>query len=71
MKHEEVEGLAMLNEATKKAVVTEMAPAQLATHLKLNADRYNTYAVELAGTLLRQLEVAKPTRMWVDHVGAR
>ena len=33
----------MLNEVTKKAIVTEKAPPEMATHLKLNADRYNTY----------------------------
>ena len=33
-KHEELTGTAMLNEATKKAIVTEMAPPELATHLK-------------------------------------
>ena len=34
----------MLNEATQKAVVIEMATPELATRLKLNADRYNTCA---------------------------
>ena len=34
----------MLNEATTKAFVTEMAPPELATHLRLNDNRYNTYA---------------------------
>ena len=43
-KHEENTGAAMLNEATKKAIATDMAPPELATHLKLNAHRYNTYA---------------------------
>ena len=33
----------MLDEATKKAVVTGMAPPELARRLKLNADRCNTY----------------------------
>ena len=35
---------------TKNAIVTEVAPPKLATHLKLNADRYNAYADEMAGT---------------------
>ena len=57
---EEITGAAVLNEATKKATVTEVAPPGLATHLRLNADRYNTYVQhEMAGTQLCQLEVAK------------
>ena len=31
-KHKEITGSAMLNEGTKKAIVTEMAPPELATH---------------------------------------
>ena len=59
----------LLNQATKKAIVIEMVPPELATHLRLDADRYNTYAhMDMAGTQLCQLEVAKPaTTMWIDH----
>ena len=42
-KHAEGPGAAMLNEATKKAIV---APPELATHLKLNVDRRTTYALK-------------------------
>ena len=35
---------AMLSAATEKAIVTKMTPPELATHLKLNADRYSAYA---------------------------
>ena len=40
---EEITEAAMLNEATKKDIVIKMAPPELAPHLRLNADRYNTY----------------------------
>ena len=43
-KHEEITGAASLNEATKKAIATDMAPPDLAAHWKLNAHRHNTYA---------------------------
>ena len=35
---------AMLSAATEKAIVTKMTPPELATHLKLNPDRYSAYA---------------------------
>ena len=60
----------MLNEATKKAIVTEMAPPELATHLKLNADRYNTYAL-MRWQVLSHVNLklpSQPTSMWIDHV---
>ena len=34
----------MLNEAATKAIETEVAPPDLATHLMLNAERCTTYA---------------------------
>ena len=43
-KHDEAMGETMLNEATKKVIVTEMAPPELAVLLKLNADKYSTHA---------------------------
>ena len=43
-KHKATTRAAKLNEATKKAIVAEMAPPELATHLKRNEDRYNTCA---------------------------
>ena len=46
---------------SKKAIVTEMAPPELATHLKLNADRYNTCADQIRLP-------SQPTNLWIDHV---
>ena len=37
-KHEEITGAATLNKATTKAIVTEMASPELATHLKLQPE---------------------------------
>ena len=61
-KHDEITGAAMLNEATKKAIVTQMAPSELARHLRLNADRTD----EMAGSQSRQLEVTMPAHNHVD-----
>ena len=57
----------MLNEAIKRAIVTEMAPPQLATRLRLNADRQNTYG-QMIWQVLRyvNLKVAEPARKHVD-----
>ena len=60
----------MLNEATKKAIVTEMAPPELATQLKLNADRYDTHA-QMTWQVLSYVNLklpSQPTTMWIDHV---
>ena len=60
----------MLNEATKTAIVTEMAPPELALHLKLNADRYNTTAQTkwLVLSSVNWKLPSQPTSMWVHHV---
>ena len=60
----------MLNEANKRAIVTEMAPQELATHLKLNADRYSTNASEMWQVVSHvNLKLpTQPTSMWIDHV---
>ena len=57
----------MLNEATKKAIVTEMLSPELATHLSLNADRtQHVRTDEMAATQLSQLEVTVPAHNHVD-----
>ena len=58
----------MLNEATKKAMVTEMTPPDLATHLKLDADRHSTLrSDEVSGGQLCELEIAEPAHEHVDR----
>ena len=69
-RHADVTGAALLNEATKKSIVAEMAPPELATDLRLNADRHNTYAqmkwqVLICGNMKLPRQ---PTTMRVDHV---
>ena len=51
----------MVNEATKRAIVTEMSPPELAAHLKLNADRYNTYA-RMTWQVLRSVNLKLPSQ---------
>ena len=69
-KHEEITGAAMLNGATKKAVATERAPPELATHLRLNAARYNTNSQMIRQVLscVNLKLLSQPTTMWTDHV---
>ena len=69
-KHAEIIGAAMLNEATKKAISVTMAPPELATHLRLNADMYNTYA-QMNWQVLSIVKLklpSQPTTMWIDVV---
>ena len=67
-KHEEITGSPM-NEATKKATVSEMAPAGLAAHLKLDADRCSTYLqMEWQVVSYVNLKLPSHTRnLWTDH----
>ena len=61
-KHDEITGAAMLNEATKQVIVTE--------HLKLNADRYYTYA-QMKWQMVSHVNLklpSQPTHMWIDRV---
>ena len=54
---------AMLSAATEKAIVTKMTPPELATHLKLNADRYSAYAqMKWQVVELRHFEAAEPPK---------
>ena len=64
--HEEITRAALLNEATKKAIVTDMAPPELATHLKLNADRHTTDAQMMAIGQPRQSQDAESVHGYVD-----
>ena len=60
----------MLNDATKEAIVTKMAPPELGTHVKLNADRYDAYA-QMTWQVLSYVNLklpSQPTIMWIDHV---
>ena len=68
-KHYEITGAGTLNESTKKAIVTEMAPPEQATHLTLNADRYNTYA-QMKRQVLSYVNLklpSQPTTTWIDN----
>ena len=52
------------------AVVTKMAPPELATHLKLNAHRYTTYA-QVKWQVVRSVNLKMPSRhvdMRIGHV---
>ena len=70
-RHEEITVAAMLNEATKKAIVTNLAPPALPTHLRLNADRYTTYA-EMKCQVVSYVDLkmsSQPMDMCIHHVG--
>ena len=71
-KHEEVTG-AILNEATEKVIVAAMAPPELATHVKLNVDRYTTYAqMKLLVVSYVNLKMpSQPMDTCIDHVDWR
>ena len=58
----------MLDEATKKAIVTEMAPPEMATHLMPNADQYNAYAKMKWHSYVILKLPSQLTTMWTDHV---
>ena len=69
-KHEETTRAAMLNDATKTVIVTEMAPPELAARLQLDADRYNTYGQmkwQVASCVNMKLP-SQPTNMRIDYV---
>ena len=63
-RQEEIAEAATLNEPTKKAIVTEMSPEELATPLIFHANKYATHA-QMKWQVVNYVNLKL---LWVDHV---
>ena len=72
-RQEDATGAPTLNEPTKKAIITEMAPEELSTHLRLNASKYATYD-QMRWQVVNYVNLKLPTQpldMQIDHVSEK